>query len=69
MTRRKGFVSPARAASMLGIHRNTTYGWAMDAIRGEASKFRAVERNPVTGRLAIPVNEVMQVKSNSNESE
>ena len=62
MTRRRGFVSPARAAKMLGIHRNTAYGWALSAIAGETSKFRAVERHELTGYLAIPIGEVKRLK-------
>lgn len=61
--KKRGFVSPARAAKMLGVHRNTVYGWAADAVAGESSKFRAVEKHPLTGYLAIPVEEVKRVKN------
>ena len=67
MTRRRGYVSPARAARMLGVHRNTTYAWALDAVRGEESKFKAVERHPLTGYLAIPVDEVKKLKRGGGE--
>lgn len=67
MTRRRGFVSPARAAEMLDVHRNTVYGWAMNAVAGEESKLKAVERHPVTGYLSIPVAEVKRIKQSRDE--
>jgi hypothetical protein len=68
MTKRQGYVSPARAANILGVHRNTVYGWAMDAIAGETSKFKAVERHPLTGYLEIPLAEVESVKKQGGDS-
>ena len=61
--KRRGFVSPARAARMLGIHRNTAYKWAKDAAEGEASKFAEVKRHPVTGYLAISIASIDKLKT------
>lgn len=60
---KRGFVSPARAASMLGVHRNTTYAWALRAVAGEPSKLQVVERHPITGYLAIPLSEIRRLKN------
>ena len=67
MTSRRDYMSPARAAKVLGIHRNTAYGWARDAIDGERSKFKAVEQHPVTGYIAIPAAEVERIKESEGK--
>lgn len=67
MTRRRGFVSPARAAKILGLHRNTTYAWARDAAAGDDSRFSDVERHPITGYLEIPIEEVERIKDPDDE--
>ena len=69
MTRRRGFVSPARAGKMLDIHRNTAYEWAKKSAAGEDSRFKDVERHPITGYLSIPISEVDRVKGSDGEPE
>jgi transposase len=61
--RRKGFVSPARAAKMLGVHQDTAYKWARRAAEGGPSRLRNVERHPITGYLHIPITEVNRLKN------
>ncbi len=63
---RRGFVSPARAARMLGVHQKTTYAWARRAAEGEPSRLRGVERHPITGYLHIPVSEIRRLKKNDD---
>lgn len=67
MTRRRDFVSPARAAKMLGVHRNTVYSWAKDSVDGVSSRFRHVDRNPLTGYLEIPIEEVERAKESGDD--
>ena len=62
MGKRRGFVSPARAAGMLGVHRNTVYGWARASAAGDTSRLEGVERHAVTGYLSIPLQEVEKLK-------
>ena len=64
---RRGSMSPARAAQVLGVHRNTVYGWARDAAAGEQSKIKEVERHPVTRYLKIPKAEVERIKNESDD--
>jgi len=52
---------------MLGVHRNTVYGWARDAAAGEGSRLRDVERHPITGYLAIPIEEIERVKKTDDD--
>lgn len=67
MVKRRGFVSPARAAGMLGVHRNTVYGWARDSAAGNASRLSGVERHAVTGYLSIPLEEVKKLKGGGDD--
>jgi ureidoglycolate hydrolase len=65
---RRGFVSPARAARMLGVHQKTAYSWARASALGRPSRLKNVERHPLTGYLHIPVDEIRRLK-NGNETE
>lgn len=63
---RRGFVSPARAARMLGVHQKTAYGWARSAAVGDPSRLHGVERHPITGYLHIPVSEIRRLKKDGD---
>jgi len=54
---------------MLDIHRNTAYEWAKKSAAGEDSRFKDVERHPITGYLSIPISEVDRVKGSDGEPE
>lgn len=55
-------LSPARAASILHVHRNTVYGWAMCVVEGRRSRLTYVERHPITGRLSIAREDVQRIQ-------
>lgn len=69
MGRFKGHISPAKAARMLGVHRNTVYTWARKAVKGEESKLSDVKRHTVTGYLSIPLEEVHRLRSEAGGEE
>ena len=60
--RKPGFISPRRAAKIIGVHSNTVYAWCQRAVRGEPAKLRRVEQNEVTGYYWIPLDEARQLK-------
>ena len=66
---RRGFMSPARAARILGVHRNTVYGWAIAAVEGEDSRLSEVERHPVTGRLEIATEDIKGILESNDETD
>ncbi len=68
MSRRRGTVSPARAAKILGVHRNTVYEWARRAAAGEPSYFEDVTAHPITGYLSISLDEVLALKASASFS-
>ena len=59
---RRGTISPARAAKILGVHRNTVYEWARRAVDGDPSYLENVSAHPVTGYLSISLEEVLALK-------
>jgi len=67
--RRPGFVSPARAARMLGVHQDTAYKWARRAAEGGPSRLRNVERHPITGYLHIPIGEIQRLQHGDEPTE
>ena len=59
---KRGKISPARAARILGVHRNTVYNWAREAARGESTRLKDVERHPVTGYILVSRAEIQNIK-------
>ena len=60
--RKPGFVSPAKAARLLGVHQHTAYAWARRSAEGAPSRLRDVQRHPITGYLHIPMSEIKRLK-------
>jgi hypothetical protein len=69
--KRPGFVSPARAADILDVHRNTVYGWATKALAGEASRLSHVTQHPITHHIFISYADVKAIKASclTNDNE
>lgn len=57
--KKRGKISPTRAAQLLDVHPNTVYSWCHRATNGEPSKLENVERHPLTGRYSIDYEEIM----------
>jgi len=60
--RRKGKISPSKAARLLDVHQNTVYDWCHKAMRGEPTRLHSVEQHPVTGYYHIDLAEVKRLK-------
>jgi hypothetical protein len=65
--KRRGWVSPARAASLLDVHRNTVYAWATRALAGEPSRLHHVEQHPITHHIFIAFADIQKIKESSQE--
>jgi transposase len=68
MVRKQGFVSPTRAAQMLGAHAHTVREWVKAALRGGDSPIRAA-RKDANGYYWIPVSEVHRLKRERDSKE
>ena len=62
--KRRGRVSPTRAARLLGVHTNTVYDWCRRAERGDELGFptSSVERDDSNGYLYISLQTVLDVR-------
>lgn len=49
--------SPAKVARIIGAHPKTVLRYCHMAVAGEPSKLHDVQRNPVTGRYSINLEE------------
>jgi hypothetical protein len=52
------FVSPRRAATLIGVHYNTVYNWCRAAERGEQTQLAHVERDPANGYFRVSLEGV-----------
>lgn len=64
---RSGYMSPKRAADVLGVHHNTVRGWAHDHLAGRDSIVQRAERHPLTGYIHIPNSEVDRLKKGPDD--
>jgi hypothetical protein len=67
--KRRGKISPTRAANILGVHINTVRSWCQKAVAGEPSKLVEVERNPATGYYSVDLGEIQALKPQKRPSE
>lgn len=63
--RKSGYVSPAKAAYLLGVHEATVRNWLRALSEGRPSRLRASEvwANRVTGWKWITMAEVSRIKA------
>jgi len=66
--RKKGFVSPTKAARFLGVHVNTVYSWCKRAESGSPTRLQNVERTRA-GYYYIDLNELKALKGTSGGPE
>lgn len=64
----RGRISPAKAASILGVHINTVYAWCQKAVNGEPSKLYDVKQH-VSGYYWISLEEVQELKNRNHLDE
>lgn len=61
-----GFISPRKAAVILGVHYNTVIAWCRRAVAGESSRLHNVKQH-VTGYYWIERQEVMDLRNDVSQ--
>jgi hypothetical protein len=61
--RKHGFVSPAKAARMVGVSDETMRNWVRRCVCGRPSMLKNVEVNRVTGWMFIGVGDIERIKT------
>ena len=62
--RTSGYISPAKAARLLGVHYCTVYRYCCDAVAGRPSKLQHVKQNRLTRYYSISLAEVLELRRN-----
>ena len=60
--RSSGWISPARAAKLLGVNIKTMRAWCHCAINGHPRVIRQAKRNPHTGYMLVSLVEILTLK-------
>jgi hypothetical protein len=56
-----GYISPRKAASILGVHYNTVLAWCQKAVAGEPSRLTDVQQH-MTGYFWISLDEIRALR-------
>jgi transposase-like protein len=63
--RRKGMVSPSKAARLLGVCEATMRNWVRKYRAGSKSRLTVVDVNPITGWAMIAMVDINRIKRES----
>lgn len=63
----KRMISPARAASILGVHPHTIRAWCKLNIEGKPSRLSVVQQNPVTGYWWVSIDEILAMRKRASK--
>lgn len=63
----RGRGSPGKVARIFGVDRRTVQRYCQAAVSGEPSKLQDVQRNPISGRYSINLDEARTVLARSKE--